>query len=228
MKQLLIRVASFVLAFPALAGGKVFTPDANHTVLGFKASTELFDVSGRFERYKVEILGDPDHPSGSKVRMVIDARSLSTSNPTRDEHLRSPDFFDVARYPKITFTSERVWEDGGKLVVQGTLEMHGRSKDYRIPFTPAKGPNGAGAMTWSYKAILPINRLDFGVGNDHVAARISLKDQVNLELLLVGFFKDPLPGKAVKGKRPESRIRRGENRTSRPLLYQPLRPSPIS
>ncbi len=184
------------LALPLLAQPRVFRVDENHTVLGFKASTLLFDVPGRFTHYKADIQGDPAAPEGAKVQLDIDAKSISTAIQARDEHLRSADFFDVARYPKITFTSREVHRDGDRVVVRGTLAMHGVTRDLDLSFVSAEGLNGAGTRTWSYRATLPLDRLDFGLGAESVAAKISLKRPVELDLLLVGFFEEaPAPAK---------------------------------
>jgi polyisoprenoid-binding protein YceI len=174
-----------------MAQNRVFRVDDNHTVLGFKASTLLFDVPGRFTRYKAVIQGDPASLEGAQVRIDIDAKSINTANGGRDEHLRTPDFFDVAKFPKITFLSKDVRREGDRLVVRGTLTMHGVSRDLDLPFVAAEGMNGAGARTWSYRATLPLDRLEFGIGAESVAAKISLKRQVELDLLLVGFFEEP-------------------------------------
>jgi polyisoprenoid-binding protein YceI len=175
--------------------------DENHTVLGFKASTLLFDVPGRFTRYKTDIHGDPAAPDGAKVQIDIDAKSISTAIQARDEHLRSADFFDVAKYPKITFTSREVRKDGDQVVVRGTLTMHGITKELDLTFLAAEGMNGAGTHTWSYRATVPLDRLDFGLGAESVAAKISLKRQVELDLLLVGFFEElPAPVKSTLAK----------------------------
>jgi len=182
---------ALLLALPLMAQTKVFRVDDNHTVLGFKASTLLFDVPGRFTRYKADIQGDPSTLEGAKVRIDLDTRSINTANTTRDEHLRSADFFDAAKYPKITFTSKEVRREGDRVLVRGTLDLHGTSRDLDLPFVAAEGMNGAGARTWSYRATLPLDRLDFGVGAESVAAKISLKRQVELDLLLVGFFEEP-------------------------------------
>lgn len=178
---------------PLVAESKVFRADENHTVIGFKASTLLFDVPGRFTRYKAEIQGDPAAPGDAKVQITIDAKSINTANTARDNHLRTPDFFDVAKYPTITFTSKDVKKDGDRLVVRGTLTLHGVSRELELPFTAAEGMNGADVRTWSYRATLPLDRLEFGVGAESVAAKISLKKQVELDLLLVGFFEEPQP-----------------------------------
>jgi polyisoprenoid-binding protein YceI len=202
--RLRFLLPALLLALPLMAQTKVFRVDDNHTVLGFKASTLLFDVPGRFTRFKADISGDPGSLEGAKVRLEIDARSINTANTSRDEHLRTPDFFDVAKYPKITFTSQSVRKDGDRVVVRGTLAMHGVSKDLDLSFVAAEGMNGADVHTWSYRATLPLDRLDFGVGADSVAAKISLKRPVELDLLLVGFFEEPAqpakPG-AQKGKK---------------------------
>lgn len=187
-------LAAGLLAFaPMFAGDQVFSVDSNHTVIGFKASTLLFDVPGRFDRYKVQILGDPDEPSTVQVRLEILAKSVNTANKMRDDHLRTEDFFDVTAFPRIVFTSTKAWRKGSQIIVQGTLFMHGKTKDLQIAFEEAKGLNGAEMPTWSYKATLPINRQEFGIGAESVAAKISLKDDVQLDLLLVGFFGDPQP-----------------------------------
>ena len=183
-------LSTLVLFAPLTAGTKVFTPDTNHSILGFKAATLLFDVPGRFEKYKVAIQGDPADLSTVTIRVELETKSINTENAARDKHLRTEDFFDVARFPRIVFTSEKAWREGDKVVVQGNLDLHGVAKPLQITFTEATGLNGAGNPTWSYKASLPIKRSDFGIGADSVAAKISLKDEVDLNLLLVGFFSE--------------------------------------
>jgi polyisoprenoid-binding protein YceI len=197
---------ALLLALPLLSQNRVFRPDETHTVLGFKASTLLFDVPGRFTRYKADIQGDPASLEGASVHLDIDAKSINTANGTRDEHLRTADFFDVAKYPRITFVSSAVKREGDKVLVHGTLLMHGVSRELDLAFVAAEGMNGAGTRTWSYRTTLPLDRLDFGVGAESVAAKISLKRQVELELLLVGFFEEP-PAPAKPGSAPARKIK---------------------
>lgn len=195
---------ALLLALPLTAQQRVFRVDENHTVIGFKASTLLFDVPGRFTRYRADIQGDPATLEGAKVQITIDSASVNTANTTRDNHLRTPDFFDAAKYPMITFTSSDVKRAGDRLVVRGTLTLHGVSRDLELPFVAAEGMNGADVRTWSYRATLLLDRLEFGVGAESVTAKISLKKQVELDLLLVGFFEEPQAAagparKAAKG-----------------------------
>lgn len=183
---------------PAFAGDLTFKPDTNHTVLGFRAATLLFKVPGAFRSYKVDIAGDPNTLADAKVKLSIDAKSIDTAIAGRDNHLRSDDFFDVAKFPKITFTSTKIWREGGRLMVLGPLDMHGVKKDVTLAFEESKGKNGAGVDTWSYEASLRINRRDYGIGNDNIGAKISLKEEVDLNLMLVGFFEETAPAKAKK------------------------------
>lgn len=180
-----------VLSLGAVAYAAVqkFEPDQNHTRILFVASTLLFDVDGSFGRYTFNIEGDPDNLSGVKINVEIDAASINTQNEQRDNHLRNADFFDVARFPKITFTSTRAVMENGKVVVDGVLKMHGKQKNIRIPFSKVTAANGAGVMETVFKGELTLNRSDFGIGADSVAAKISLENEVKVKLVIAGFFK---------------------------------------
>jgi len=173
------------LATVAAAEFKPLKLDAVHSRVGFTASTLLFDVGGRFGKYEITIDGDQAKPTEAKLSVNIDAASIDTDNQKRDEHLTSPDFLDVKKYPKITFVSESISESAAGLTVNGTLDLHGKKKKLSIPFKVARGKNGAGVDTVAYKGKLTIDRKDFGIGADSVAAKISLEDQVNLDLLFV-------------------------------------------
>lgn len=206
-RRLVMRPSAFflsalVLGAPLVAGPKVFTPDTNHSFFGFKAATLLFEVPGRFEKYKVNIQGDPADLATVKIRIELETKSVNTANKMRDDHLRSEDFFDAPKYPKIVFVSEKAWREGDKVVVKGTLGMNGVTKPLQIPFTESTGLNGAGVPTWAYRATLPIDRKDFNIGAESVAAKISLKNEVVLNLMLVGFFKDAPAGAAPKTRQP--------------------------
>jgi polyisoprenoid-binding protein YceI len=173
--------------FPHQAEAKKFELDGNHSFFAFTASTVIFDVEGKVTKYKLEASGDPDTGADGKIRLEIDVKSIDTGNKTRDKHLLSDDFFASAKFPKLVFTSKKVAIEGDKLVVDGTLDLHGVQKDLKLTFAKSSGVNGAGVKEWAYKAELPINRKDFGIGADSVAAKISLKDQVTLRILVAGF-----------------------------------------
>lgn len=188
MKLLVPSLVALTLA--GAAGDKTFEADNNHTVLGFKASTLLFDVPGRFDKYAVTAAGNPDKPDSASVKLEIDAASINTGNEKRDEHLRSEDFFDVKKHPKIVFTSKSVKREGNKITVVGTLDMHGQKQDVTIPFETVTAKNGAGYDETVYKGTTVVKNSAFGIGAQSIAAKISLKDETELNLLLAGFWND--------------------------------------
>jgi polyisoprenoid-binding protein YceI len=171
----------------AFAAFEALKLDRTHSKVSFTAATVIFDVDGEFGEFSVDIDGDPSKPETVKVEASIDVASIDTQNGKRDDHLKSPDFFDAAKYPKIRFTSIGVKAKGSQLTVKGNLTMHGKTKLVSIPFKVAKGKNGAGVDTTTYKGKLTVNRNDFGIGTDSVAAKISLEDEVDLKLLIVTF-----------------------------------------
>jgi len=161
--------------------------DTTHSKVAFTAETLLFDVDGQFDEYTVDIEGDKSKPATAKIKVTVTVASIDTQNQKRDDHLKSPDFFDAAKHPTITFASTSVRPKGNQLIVKGNLTMHGKTKPVTIPFKVAKGKNGAGVDTTTYKGKVTIDRNDFGIGTDSIAAKISLEDEVDLKLLVVTF-----------------------------------------
>jgi polyisoprenoid-binding protein YceI len=182
-----LALGLFLVGSTAFAAFAPLELDRVHSKVGFTAATILFDVDGHFREFSVVIDGDPSKPETVKVEANIDVASIDTGNTKRDDHLRSPDFFDVVKHPKIRFTSINVKSKGSELIVKGNLTMHGTTKLVSIPFKVAKGKNGAGVDTTTYKGKLTIDRNDFGIGSDSVAAKISLEDEVQIKLLVVTF-----------------------------------------
>lgn len=176
---------------------QVFSADESHTRFGFTAATALFDVKGSFPKYDLFIEGDPVNPSTHpKIRVELDASAINTENEGRDKHLRSKDFFDVEKYPKIVFVSNKIWQADNELMVEGTLQMHGVEQPLTLKFTQKVGKNGAGVVEHVYSGTLSINRNTYGIGVDSVAAKITLQNMVQLDLLLAGFWQDASPKNA--------------------------------
>lgn len=184
---LLLAAVALWLPTVSVAADKALKLDKVHSKIGFTASTLLFDVDGTFKKFDVSVDGDPAVPSKAKVKVTIDVASIDTDNGKRDEHLRAPDFFDASKHPKIVFVSDKVTIAGNKLTVAGKLTMHGKTARVAIPFKRVTGKNGAGIMTTAYKGKLTINRNAWGIGAGSVAAKISLDDEVELDLLIVTF-----------------------------------------
>ena len=186
-KSLGAALGVLLVSSTAFAAFSALKLDRTHSKVSFTAATLIFDVDGEFGDFSVDIDGDPSKPETVKVEASIDVASIDTQNGKRDDHLKSPDFFDAAKYPKIRFTSIGVKAKGSQLTVKGNLTMHGKTKLVSIPFKVAKGKNGAGVDVTTYKGKLTLDRNEFGIGTDSIAAKISLEDEVDLELLIVTF-----------------------------------------
>lgn len=188
-RSLMVLVGMLVVTSVAYAAVQKFRIDNNHTRITFVASTLLFDVDGAFDRYTINAEGDPETLAGFKLRAEIDAASINTANEMRDRHLRTPDFFNVEQFPKIVFTSNSATREGDRIVVAGTLDMHGHQKPVRVTFSKVTARNGAGNMETVFKGQLTLNRNDYAIGADSVAAKISLEDEVKIKLVIAGFFE---------------------------------------
>lgn len=142
-----------------------FRVDAGHSRVEFSVGFLYSDVRGRFDDMRGALLFDEADPTRSSVMVVIEARSISTGSAHRDEHLRSADFLDVERFPRITFEGRRVERRGGGLVVAGDLTLHGVTRPVTIPFralhAPARDPHGSTIVNFAGQ--LTIARADFGI-----------------------------------------------------------------
>lgn len=116
LRRLAPLVALAVLAFaPAVRADKeTFTFDKAHSEFDFKVRHFVSKVGGRFTKFDGTIEIDRANPAASAVHLTIDATSLDTGNPTRDKHLNSPDFFDTAKFPEITFSSTKITVEANK------------------------------------------------------------------------------------------------------------------
>ena len=166
-RSLHILLAVLALAaLPALAQD-TYRIDPVHSEVGFKVRHLLSKVSGRFTKFSGTIQVNPADLSKSTVEVSIDAASITTDNETRDKHLRSADFFDVAKFPVITFKSTAVKEvSKGKLEVTGDLTMHGVTKRVTFPITNAgtqPGMRPGSVVAGFVDGALTLNRQDFGV-----------------------------------------------------------------
>jgi polyisoprenoid-binding protein YceI len=132
-------------------------------------------VGGSFSGLQGTIDFSKNDPEHAHVELSVDAKTVSTGNELRDDHLRGEDFFDVSKYPVLHFTSTAVTRgNDGVLLMTGRLTMKGVTKSVSFPFTVAPAASG-----YMFKAAFAINRKDFGVGDSAV---ISDEVQVTVEL----------------------------------------------
>ena len=170
-----------VAALPALAEVETFTFDKAHTLIGFRIRHILTKVEGRFKGFEGKIWLDRANPSASRVDLTIQTASIDTGVEARDNDLRSPNYFDVAKYPTLSFKSSRIEPKGNdQYDVTGDFSMHGVTKTIRVPVKAL----GFGKMGKTEKAgfeiALPINRKEYGIvsGSPVVGDEVEINIQV--------------------------------------------------
>ena len=140
--------------------------DPDHSVAVFSIRHMMIAyVHGHFNKINGAIYFDPDDMIHSSVEISIDASSICTGIKKRDEHLRSPDFFDVEKYPEILFKSTKIESTGSRRCkVYGDLNIHGITRPVTLDVEylgPIKSPFGATSLGFS--STIRINREDFGI-----------------------------------------------------------------
>jgi len=126
-----------LLTLPSWANAAQYTIDHAHTNIGFNIKHMFAMVPGRFDKFEGTFEFDPDMKTTGNFNATIETASINTNQPDRDKHLRSPDFFDAEKNPKITFKSTKVTKkDKTNFTVLGDLTMNGVTK----PVT----------LTWEY------------------------------------------------------------------------------
>ncbi|HSY82097.1 MAG TPA: YceI family protein [Gemmatimonadaceae bacterium] len=144
-----------------------WTIDPVHSVAEFKVKHMMIsNVKGQFTALQGALTLNEKDVTQSRIEATIDATSIHTRDPQRDAHLKSPDFFDVDRFPTLSFVSTKVARDAtGELAVTGDLTMHGVTKP--VTFT-VEGPTTAQKDPWGNvkigaSATAVIHRKDFGL-----------------------------------------------------------------
>ena len=117
-------------------GGMSLSADKAHTNIGFTVTHMMLSkVRGDFKDYSINLNWDKDNPENSSVEVRIRVASIFTDNEKRDNHLKSPEFFDAQSYPEIVFVSKKIEVKGNnKYVAHGDLTMRGITKEIELPF----------------------------------------------------------------------------------------------
>jgi len=161
-KTLLTLGVTLALAAPALAD--TYNVDRAHSEASFQIRHILTKVRGTFRDFAGTINLDKAKPENSSVEFIIQATSVDTGIQKRDDDLRSPNFFDVAKYPEIVFKSTKVVPKGNnKFDVTGDFTMHGVTKSITLPVTflgEEKFMNGTKA---GFETALTLKRSDYGL-----------------------------------------------------------------
>jgi len=161
--------------------------DKAHSFIGFKARhMGLIDVPGYFRDFTGKVNYDAADPAKSTVEFTAKVTSVDTGVAGRDNHLRTADFFEVEKFPELTFKSTKVEKKGKEWIVTGDLTMKGVTKPVMIPFEITgflPGTERAGAKI-GITGETTINRRDFGVnwGNNLPSGIPQVADQVKVVL----------------------------------------------
>lgn len=203
-------VAAFALTTLVVAGLAVaparaadtYSIDPSHSNIGFTVRHFFSRVPGHFTKVDGTIVYDAQDITKSTVNVSIDTASIDTEEPKRDAHLKSPDFFDAEKHPKITFVSSKVTSAGAnKAKVEGTLTIRGVSKPVTLDVDLlGTGPDGWGGVRSGFEARTKINRQDFGVAWNKVieGGGTVLSDEVDIVLNIEAIRQAPKPAEAPK------------------------------
>lgn len=175
MKKLSIVIALFSVALASAQ--TTWNIDPAHTSIRFAVDHMVIsEVEGIFSKYEGSIVASKDDFSDAKINFVVDVNSVNTNNEKRDGHLKSADFFETEKYPKMTFVSTSVEKTGtGKYNLKGNLSLHGVTKEITLAMTyggTTKDPWGNTKAGLKVTGV--INRTDFGLKYNSVLEAGSL------------------------------------------------------
>lgn len=178
MKKITLLIAFVVASLGAFAQTTTWTADPFHSKLGFSVThLGIADVPGHFDSYTVNITAAQADFSDAVVEMTAQTNSVNTRIEPRDNHLKSPDFFDVETYPTMTFKSTSIKKiSEGVYALNGDLTLVGVTKPVTVTMNyrgTTGNPNADGAPVAGIQIIGEIKRSDFGLGAKFPAPMIS-------------------------------------------------------
>jgi polyisoprenoid-binding protein YceI len=143
-----------------------YTIDYQHSDVGFSVRHMVFaKVRGHFTKWTADFAFDAADPSKSSVNVAIEAASIDTREPQRDAHLKSPDFLEAEKYPKLTYKSTKVEKTGDKrYAVSGDLTIRGVTKPVKLDVEELGGGKDPwGNQRIAFVAKTRVERADFGL-----------------------------------------------------------------
>ena len=151
------------LAFSHATAADNYKIDPAHSSVGFSVRhMGVSNVKGHFDSFTGSLV--LDNSSIQEATATIEVKSVNTGIEKRDNHLRTADFFEAAKYPQITFKSKKVEKSGDQTILIGDFTMRGVTKELRLPVTvsgPVKDPQGNTRIGLEAKTM--VNRKDYGM-----------------------------------------------------------------
>ncbi len=186
--QRFVLALSLAVAAAAHAEPVAYKIDPTHSEADFSIRhLAISNVHGRFGDFKGTVVYDEADVTKSSVDAAIDVSTVNTGVAQRDNHLKSADFFDAAKYPAMTFKSKSVKKDGNGFDIDGDLTLHGVTKPVTLKVdAPSKEQIGQDGKTRSrgFEATAMINRKDFGLNWNGTlkSGDSALGDDVKIEI----------------------------------------------
>ncbi|MEP6603083.1 MAG: YceI family protein [Spartobacteria bacterium] len=177
-----VALLAIVVASSASAN-EVYTFDQSQSKIGFKIHHFVGVTPGKFTKFSGKIDIDREHPERSSVTAAIDVRSIDTGILKRDEHLRSAEFFNAAKFPQINFRSRSCKQTGPQSAdVIGDITMHGVTRSIVLHVDLTTVPSEVKRTRWSVTTA-PLRRSEFGLMFSKTAEAISgIGQEVAIEI----------------------------------------------
>ena len=176
-----IALTAVFFAFTVVTNTE-WTNDKAHTKVGFTITHLMIsDVEGSFKNVTIKLTSTKEDFTDAEVEFSADAASINTDNEKRDTHLRSADFFDVAKFPTLTFksTSFKKAKDANTYIVKGNLSIHGITKPVTLTAIARSGVNPMSKKTIAgFKITGTVLRSDFAIGSSYPSAILSDEVQI--------------------------------------------------
>jgi polyisoprenoid-binding protein YceI len=181
MKKLSVLIAFLITGSVAFAQS-TWTIDNAHSKIGFNVThMAISEVEGKFNDYTGTVVTKGQDFNNADVNFTAKTASIDTDNEKRDGHLKSPDFFDAAKYPEITFKGTLV-KDGAKYKLKGDFSMHGVTKPVEFEVTGGSTIDTGRGTKAGFKFVGKINRKDYGLtwANTTPTGEMVVSDEVEL------------------------------------------------
>lgn len=178
-------LSALLLTLPLAAAD--YTIDSAHSSAGFAVKHMMVStVRGEISIASGTVSFDEKNPAATRVDAALNIATINTGNAKRDEHLKSADFFDAARFPQLTFKSKKAWKQGSGLAVLGDITIRGVSREITLnveqPSTELK--DGWGLLRRGATATATINRKDFGLTYNSAleTGGVAISDEVKITI----------------------------------------------
>ena len=159
----LVAAVAVAALSPAVLAGEIYKFGPSGSTIGFSVHQFLGTTQGKFTKFNGKVDVNREHPENSSVTAQIDVRSIDTQIKKRDDHLRSAEFFNVEKYPRITFKSRSVKQTGPQSGdVLGDLTVHGVTRPITLHVKLLTPPNDTSRTRWAV-TVDPITRRDFNL-----------------------------------------------------------------